>query len=103
MDTNNEILCELKIDENSHTQLYFGDLGSIDLTVDNQESIKDLFTSLLGKIIKENVTLKLSDEVSKDVRSLLIEISKEYINQLNGEIKWIKEKYDSRFITEEKK
>jgi hypothetical protein len=103
MDTNNEILCELKIDEKSHTKLHFGSYGSIDLTVDNQEGVKELFTSLLAKIVKENIMLKLSDKISKDVRPLLIEISKEYISQLMGEINWIKEKYESRFIMDEKK
>lgn len=65
---------------------------NIDLNSEEQESLRTLFNRLLNVAVNEEITLKL--KISEGYNNVLFkEIAVEYIEQLNTEIKLIRDKW----------
>lgn len=68
---------------------------NIDLNSEEQESLRTLFNRLLNVAVNEEITLKL--KISEGYNNVLFkEIAVEYIEQLNTEIKLIRDKWLSQ-------
>lgn len=92
-----EINCGLVI-ENDEIKLKFeGELGSINFSNENQEEIKLLFNNLLGKMIENEITLKLNEELPQGVPQVHLDVTKEYIDQMGTELSIIRQDYVSRY------
>jgi|SRR5690554_1886313 len=68
---------------------------NIDLNSEEQESLRTLFNRLLNVAVNEEITLKL--KISEGYNNVLFkEIAVEYIEQLNTEIKLIRDNWFSQ-------
>lgn len=64
----------------------------IDLNSEEQDSLRTLFNKVLNVVVKEEVTFKLT--ISENYNNVLFkEIAAEYIEQLNTEVKLIRDKW----------
>ncbi len=85
------------IKENEKAQEYFVDLGD---SANSQTQLKRIFSRLLTILIEKDIALKLQVEKGF-TRALQREVSNEYIQELNEELKKVKELIAEQLADEE--
>ena len=95
-----KIMCSLVKEENETKLKFEGDYGVINFTKDSQGEMKSLFNKLLSSLVNEKFEITISEGLPEGVKQVYLEVSKEYIKQLNEELSKISERYKKRYSTE---